>query len=225
MSELQYEVFSGDVIHFPRAIPNAQEIIDLTENNKGLVIGEWLPWYANADTKDTQYGLMKKINRQDLETEPDADIKAKALKILTSVDNVVAECFKIYHRHLGLSEEIVNSMYGFFMVNRSDHYAVKKYFVEQGLGPHPDWDSEDPIGLTFAVYLNDDYDGGELNFPYNGITIPSTPGSVVIFPSVYFHQGMTLNSGVKYFINEVAVIPRNMAEQSSRVEELEWMHL
>lgn len=52
------------------------------------------------------------------------------------------------------------------------------------------------------LYLNDDYEGGELCFPRQGITIRPEKGMVVMFPSnfQYPHQAFEVRKGVKYVV-------------------------
>ena len=59
------------------------------------------------------------------------------------------------------------------------------------------------VATTSAViYLNDDYEGGELLFPRFGLKLKPKAGDIVIFPStyVYEHSSEELLSGVKYAV-------------------------
>jgi predicted 2-oxoglutarate/Fe(II)-dependent dioxygenase YbiX len=52
------------------------------------------------------------------------------------------------------------------------------------------------------VYLNDDYEGGELWFPRFNLTIKPKAGDVVVFPSTYIyeHASQDMVSGTKYSV-------------------------
>jgi predicted 2-oxoglutarate/Fe(II)-dependent dioxygenase YbiX len=54
--------------------------------------------------------------------------------------------------------------------------------------------------MSAVLYLNDDYEGGELNFKDQNITIKPEAGSIVIFPSVapFYHESKEIISGNKY---------------------------
>lgn len=56
-----------------------------------------------------------------------------------------------------------------------------------------------PPDLTIGglVYLNDDYDGGELTFPEYGVTIKPVAGDLVFFPCHFLHKVETI-TGDKY---------------------------
>lgn len=55
---------------------------------------------------------------------------------------------------------------------------------------------------TIIFYLNSDYEGGELVFPNQGVTIKPKEGSIVIFPSDhhYPHEVIPVSEGVRYAI-------------------------
>jgi len=50
------------------------------------------------------------------------------------------------------------------------------------------------------MYMNDDYEGGELWFPYLDITYKPEKGDIVLFPSTYIfaHASLKVTAGVKY---------------------------
>lgn len=84
-----------------------------------------------------------------------------------------------------------------------DFYTVQKYDIDAYMGPHVDSTDRTVAKMptiSIVVYLNDDYEGGELVFPEQGITIKPESGSMVIFPSYppYYHDPKPVTSGDKY---------------------------
>lgn len=68
---------------------------------------------------------------------------------------------------------------------------------------NPNWDLNIPRFLadySSLVYLNDDYEGGELVFPEYGLEIKPKAGDVVTFPTnaMYIHAVNKINSGTRY---------------------------
>jgi Rps23 Pro-64 3,4-dihydroxylase Tpa1-like proline 4-hydroxylase len=63
--------------------------------------------------------------------------------------------------------------------------------------------------LPTLVYLNDDYEGGELNFPTHGVTIKPKVGDLIIFPGNmhYAHEVKEVLSGVRYTLPIWFTIP------------------
>lgn len=57
--------------------------------------------------------------------------------------------------------------------------------------------------VSAVIYLNDDYEGGEIWFPrLDNLVIKPKPGDIVIFPSTYIyeHASQDMVSGVKYAV-------------------------
>jgi hypothetical protein len=56
--------------------------------------------------------------------------------------------------------------------------------------------------VSIVVYLNDNYEGGELWFPRFDLTIKPQAGDIVVFPSTYIyeHASQDMISGTKYSV-------------------------
>lgn len=56
--------------------------------------------------------------------------------------------------------------------------------------------------LAFLVYLNDDFFGGETDFPYNKLTVRPKTGTVLVFPPTwqYPHRGLPVREGEPKYI-------------------------
>jgi predicted 2-oxoglutarate/Fe(II)-dependent dioxygenase YbiX len=73
------------------------------------------------------------------------------------------------------------------------------------MGEHADsMDTSDkyhPL-VSGVFYINDDYEGGEIEFSRQKIKIKPSAGSIVMFPSYqpYFHRPLPVVNGVKYMI-------------------------
>ena len=76
-------------------------------------------------------------------------------------------------------------------------YLPGKYFKIHGdHGPYY------ACTVSAVAYLNDDYDGGEIEFVRQGLVIKPQAGDIVMFPSnyVYEHASLEVRSGVKYSV-------------------------
>jgi hypothetical protein len=65
--------------------------------------------------------------------------------------------------------------------------------------------------FTAIIYLNDDYEGGELNFPDLELSIKPIKGSVILWPGSITHSISTVVSGIRYtmpvFFKAISVLP------------------
>ena len=112
--------------------------------------------------------------------------------VYNELKSVVMQC--LYDYCLRTNQEI-----GFV----PEFYTIQKYDVGAYMGPHVDstdmTEQKSPT-ISIVVYLNDDYQGGEIEFPNQGITLKPKAGSMVIFPSYdpYLHDPKPVISGDKY---------------------------
>jgi predicted 2-oxoglutarate/Fe(II)-dependent dioxygenase YbiX len=81
-------------------------------------------------------------------------------------------------------------------------YNLLKYQTGQEYKAHFDGGLGDNRVVSPILYLNDDYEGGELEFVHYGITIKPKAGSLYLFPSnyPYAHIAHPVTSGTKYAI-------------------------
>jgi predicted 2-oxoglutarate/Fe(II)-dependent dioxygenase YbiX len=79
-------------------------------------------------------------------------------------------------------------------------YSILKYGPGEEYKFHYDSGTEMGRALSVLVYLNSEFEGGELEFPNFGIKIKPQPGMLVLFPSnfAYGHIARPVTSGTKY---------------------------
>jgi prolyl 4-hydroxylase len=75
-----------------------------------------------------------------------------------------------------------------------------RYGTGQHFGVHTDHGFSYNCTVSSVMYLNDDYGGGELWFPFLNCTYTPSHGDIVFFPStyIYAHASKPVTSGVKY---------------------------
>jgi predicted 2-oxoglutarate/Fe(II)-dependent dioxygenase YbiX len=87
---------------------------------------------------------------------------------------------------------------GSYMTDHSDGYS---YVLDEGKEVKPLY--------TAIIYLNDDYEGGEINFSKDNLIIKPTAVSIVIFPSNKPHSVNEVLNGNRYmtqtYVHEKAV--------------------
>ena len=81
-----------------------------------------------------------------------------------------------------------------------EHYQMLKY--DQGEEYKGHYDGGTPIGRSISClcYLNDNFEGGELEFPNFYVKIKPEPGMLILFPSnyAYLHIAHPVTAGTKY---------------------------
>jgi predicted 2-oxoglutarate/Fe(II)-dependent dioxygenase YbiX len=83
-----------------------------------------------------------------------------------------------------------------------ENYNVLRYRTGQEYKPHSDGSTESGRAISAICYWNDDYKGGEIEFPNFDIKIKPEPGMLLLFPSSYpyKHVAHPVKEGTKYAI-------------------------
>lgn len=70
----------------------------------------------------------------------------------------------------------------------------------EGYGMHEHFDSTKPNDIATLIYINDNYDGGEIYFPELEINIKPNAGDLVCFPDTpdFVHGVKAITSGIRY---------------------------
>lgn len=81
-----------------------------------------------------------------------------------------------------------------------EYYSMLRYSSGEEYKEHYDACSENARIISCLVYLNNDYEGGEIEFPAFQIKIKPQPGMLILFPSnfAYRHIAHPVTSGQKY---------------------------
>jgi hypothetical protein len=116
--------------------------------------------------------------------------------------------FQGLHNQCKLSTESGLTTYveDFFQHNvsfDSEGFQALKYEQGQKYVKDSDWDTACPTRtISVLIYLNDNFEGGELDFPFHGVRITPQAGTMVMFPSsfAYTHEALPVQSGTKYAI-------------------------
>lgn len=110
-----------------------------------------------------------------------------AKRLFEPLDQALEEYYKIF------------PIAGQNVKGREGQMHILKYEAGHYLPPHADQGISTRI-LSGLTYLNDDYEGGELNFPQSNIKIKPKAGSILFFPSnfVYVHSIDLMTSGSRY---------------------------
>lgn len=170
-----------------------QNIINLLEGEISLNIPgvQWSGAQVN-DTQDNDYVrncVDLKFKKENLGTSY-LPFNQNLYNIHDSVEKSLDECLRHYESlwHLKMHYK---EAFNFVKYNPGKYFKV-----------HADHGPYYACTISAVVYLNDDYDGGELQFPRQGITIKPQAGDIVLCPSnfVYEHSSLEIRSGTKYCV-------------------------
>jgi hypothetical protein len=212
MSELVHEVLHRNVYYFPGAISEIDNVMATLEEVNSLSVTPWEVWYANNNSKENPYGDLKTLSYPDLELEADPLVRDKSEYVLTSILGAMEACTALYLKAQGADDSEIEHLHR--EIFGSHTYGIRRYDENKDMGPHTDMVVPDRDTITIAVYLDDNYEGGELGIVQPGldISIKNKAGSVVVFPSGYLHESRPLISGRKTIITHVHMPIKNLLD-------------
>lgn len=201
-------VYKG-LINDPRYCLNVLQNSSM-RNEKDSYFGEWEEWFM--------FGKYTNMERY------------KAL-LNKTVDEPMIEDIRTYEEIMNVTRAAMGHYAGFYKIDlpESSFYSEPSfayYYENVSVG---NWDNGmtmnyhtdfvlpewywpgDKFLVTCTIYLNDDYDGGEIEFLVNDEIVPYKPkaGDVVVFPSgsplfpggiPYYHGVRDITKGRKYLI-------------------------
>lgn len=119
-------------------------------------------------------------------------VSKSAKEIWDSCDKIISLALPQYQKTFKINEEIRNA----------ETYTLLRYQPGEKYNLHYDGGTETARSISVLVYLNDDYEGGELEFPNFDVSIKPKAGTLVLFPSnyAYAHIAQPVKLGTKYVI-------------------------
>lgn len=90
--------------------------------------------------------------------------------------------------------------YGICGTLTQEEYSLLKYTGGEEYKAHHDGTPDSGRSISAICYLNDDYTGGELEFPFHHLRIKPQAGMLIVFPSSfpYAHIAHPVTQGTKY---------------------------
>lgn len=179
------EMHSG-IVYYTKLFSDNLNIVDLIEQDElssTSKITKWSSW-GPSDNK-VIYGERKLIDNSFSEF----DASRLDYSITKTITDSIIKCSGDYSKKYNLDIGKLRSL------------SISKYFQNQGMGQHIDSYGENPKEiLSIVLYLNDNYEGGELYFPNQGIQFKPKRGAAYFFPGdkEYIHGVTEVKSSLRY---------------------------
>jgi hypothetical protein len=190
---MKITILDNKIVYYEDLIPDINNFINVLEQEEDQYFNffsEWKDWYSSNSS--SLYGKFRSGSFSGVMNY--CDNKSKTYFIAKTIKDLVDLCVKDYCNK-------TNNISG----HMPDYFSINKYNTNAYMGPHVDTEDKtvkNKPSLSMVFYLNDDYEGGEIEFPNQNIKIKPTPGSLIIFPSYnpYVHDPKPVKSGSKYMI-------------------------
>lgn len=196
---MKYEVLKNKIVYFQDVIPNHEDIVKaLEETEANDIITPWIKWgnkYATSIEQSLSVLDIYGTGRTLYSTVFDNSNNFKEMHwIYNDIHSAILQCSEIYKDLMKIDTSTNPKI-------ESSGYIIGKYNNNTPRGLHSDCPYDD-LEHSYVVYLNDDYEGGFLEFPELEIKFKPTAGSIVMFKSNdvdNIHQA-SASSGPKYII-------------------------
>ena len=193
---------------YRNAIPNLDEImktVKRSESNEkpSYHFEEWKDWYGFG----IFMGIPMPAKGKSVPTDPKNEYAMGQKLFIDSISEAYYNCTQDYIDEWDYQLPNWHNM-GISLCKYNDSSAERDYAMHY----HTDWvgsKRDQPghkFGVTCTLYLNDDYEGGEISFleAETGNVIDHKPraGDVMVFPSTepYYHAVLPIKSGSKYLV-------------------------
>jgi Rps23 Pro-64 3,4-dihydroxylase Tpa1-like proline 4-hydroxylase len=198
----KYIKLEDNIIYFESFIPDCDKLLEIIEETKTNAVTDWDLWRAYGNTSSDPYGEIKKIKRGKLIEVIDNTEKDKSLFIIDTLVNSMILAIKEYGNIFNIDEDKVKYAANILLENETE-IGIYKYFEGQSMGSHVDYNEDNNyLEYTIVIYLNDDYEGGELYFNEFDIKVKPKAGSIMMYPSgfPYLHESLKVKKGRKSLI-------------------------
>lgn len=189
-------IYGGCIAEFQNVIPNAKETIKKIENQLIIEDSPFGVYWEKAQV----FGKNGTGVISDIRTNTTFPLNhlAKLDQICNELNNTFYEnayaAVTWYKERFGIEDMLYE--------NANESLFLLRYQLGEKYGAHYDGGTNSGRCVSPILYLNDDYEGGELEFIHHGIKIKPQEGSLFLFPSnyAYKHIAHPVIKGTKYAI-------------------------
>lgn len=181
------EVVAGCVAVYEDAFPNWKQAIDICEREAANP-DSYVTW-TKAETIGDGIYQDKRLNLI-MGVTSGADMGNESMRAVHNQAYLsLSACLNDYVPRFNAGRNLFHEPYGMLKYRGGEHY---KAHADGGAGVNR--------VVSAIIYMNDDYEGGELEFTRFGIKIKPLPGMCILFPSnfAYEHVAHPVLSGTKY---------------------------
>ena len=193
---IKEEIAPGIVV-YSNVIPDSENLYNDIEEG---IVSAGLQW-SDASVKEGEVSGINKKTR---------DTSIFGISYLGKTENIVTNSLaetlsvsinNIFFEHFNPIEKDYMAMYG-INIDLHDSYSVLKYGKGQQFTNHIDDHPSYHRRVSTIYYLNDNYSGGEINFPRFDINFKPKANQMLIFPStyVYNHSVSPVIDGERYAV-------------------------
>jgi hypothetical protein len=185
------------ILVYSNVIPNSENLYK--EIEEGIVSAK-IEWQG-ASVKEADNVTVNTTTRNTLTIGIPYLEKVDTTTSMNYIEEFNKNLNNLFFENFDLIEKVYLESYG-VRSTWHDTYAILKYgkgqFFTNHVDDHPDYHRR----VSTIYYLNDNYTGGEINFPRFNITFKPKANQMILFPStyVYNHSVSPVIEGERYAV-------------------------
>jgi len=197
--KMNYKILAPGMVYYKKAIPDPEyTILTIEHIQKELAMGtessaqRWHEW--NGANPDTEKFCIRHFIQDPNKINNNDKLFNEMKLVYDNIFNGINNSFIHYSTSLyPASARNIKSSEGLLSILKYSNAGYLPQHQDQGVSSRV---------LSTVGYLNDNYSGGEIHFPYVNVTVKPEAGSVIFFPSnfVYVHEVRPMISGTRYAI-------------------------
>lgn len=190
------EIAPGIVI-YSNVIPDSENLYKDIEEGMASVGFAW----NEAAVKENSDPMVNKKTRDTSTFGIPYKGKIEDLAVQSLGDAFINNVNNLFFEHFDPIEKDYMADYGIF-TEWHDSYGILKYGEGQQFTNHIDDHPTYHRRISTVYYLNENYTGGEINFPRFNVTLKPKANQMIVFPStyVYNHSVSPVTSGERYAV-------------------------
>ena len=185
------EIIGGVIAIWKNSWPEIDKTIAKIESSVELTEGvEWKKANTFAEVVGGKTDTVR--SNSELLLNVYASLNETIREVNNQFFNLTAACAQWYAQYYGIEEQ----------VQFREGFNLLRYQTGQEYNAHYDGGTNTGRVISPILYLNDNYEGGELEFPNQKITIKPDAGDYLIFPAnfAFTHIAHPVKTGTKYAI-------------------------
>jgi hypothetical protein len=194
---MEYEELATGIYVFKNVF-NAEIHSQLITKIEAGTAPDVAPWQSAS----VRSGSSKEVNRTIRDNESTSiPYLYKSLNLNNKREKFFSDMSTIFYEGFNKVEKEYMGIFG-VLFNEHDSYNILKYGVGQKFINHVDDHPDYPRRVSIVYYINDNYEGGEIEFPRFNIKYKPKANEALFFPStyVYNHSVLPVESGYRYSI-------------------------
>lgn len=188
---------------YKNSATECEQLIEDIERELGSFFGDGHVFAAgDSDTRvDMEY---RKVQTFGIGEKNIASLTEGQQAVVEKMKSIIMPCVEDYRAEYAITDLI------------GDSWMVLKYSQNDHFTDHADDGPRFNRTVSITAYLNDNYEGGEIEFRHFGLSYKPEQGDVLVFPSnyVYVHKVVPVKKGIRYaLVNwfRHPTIPKDMA--------------